>query len=65
MKQAAGTLDTAARAQLYEQVERIVNADVTGVPTQFDTVNYFVSPRVHGWDNRFAYPPSRWLSITD
>ena len=60
---AATTIDRDRRNGLYQQAERIVADDVPGMPTQFNSINILVSPRLVGWRDNEEFPPSRALSF--
>lgn len=64
MKEAAAEADTAHRAELMQEAERIMLADFPIIPIYFYASNHLVSPRVVGWeDNVNDFHPSRFMSI--
>ena len=58
------TLDTARRAALMQQAERLLLEDLPVIPLYHYTTQHLVSPRVQGWvDNIMDVHPTRWLSF--
>ncbi|GGF08986.1 peptide ABC transporter substrate-binding protein [Aliidongia dinghuensis] len=59
------TMEAAKRRSLYEQAERIIDDDVPGIPSYFNSIVMAVNPRLEGWVDDEQYPQSRWLSLKD
>ena len=62
---AATTMEDDRRRALHEQAERLIEDDLPGIPSYFNSVIMAVSSRLKGWVDDDEYPPSRWLSLED
>jgi oligopeptide transport system substrate-binding protein len=65
LKAAETTMDDEKRRDLHQQAERLIEDDLPGIPSYFNSIVMVVSPRLKGWVDDEEYPPSRWLSLED
>jgi oligopeptide transport system substrate-binding protein len=65
LQAAETTMDDEKRRDLHQQAERLIEDDLPGIPSYFNSIVMVVSPRLKGWVDDEEYPPSRWLSLED
>lgn len=64
MKEANSTADTAKRADLLQQAERLLLEEVAIFPIHFYSSKHMVSPKLIGWtDNLMDLHPTRFLDL--
>src|SRR5579859_171512 len=56
---ATTAMDEDRRRELYEQAERLIEEDLPGIPSYFNSIVMVVSPRLRGWVDGDQYPQSQ------